>query len=64
MLLLQNALAAAPLGEEEGLDGSNQELNVLTVLIEALFRADDIDELEPLVARYREAGKVYLRTSV
>jgi hypothetical protein len=49
--LLQNALVAARLGEDED---SNQELAVLCTLIDALFVTDAIDELDPLVLRYRE----------
>jgi len=50
--LLRNAVAAATLAEE---DASLLEANALDRLIKALFQTDSIDELEPMVPRYREA---------
>ena len=58
--LLRNALAALPLCEGEP-DSSN-ELNILSGLIRALFITDTIDELEPFVARFREAAKAQSHT--
>ena len=52
--LLRNAMAAVPLNEEE--EDTCMELNVLQSFTEALFHAHAIDEVEPLVARYREAA--------
>ena len=51
--LLKNALVAARLGEDK--DTSIKELSVLCYLIPALFRTNAVDELEPLVVRFREA---------
>jgi len=56
--LLRNALAAAPLNEA---DDSHCELNALQGLINALFETNAIDELEPLVPRFREAAKIESR---
>jgi len=56
--LLRNALAAAPLNEA---DDSRLELNALQRLIESLFQTNEIDELEPLVPRFREVAKVESR---
>ena len=52
--LLRNALVAAELNE---LDDPAFELNSLRSLIQALFKTNSIDEVEPLVLRYREAAK-------
>ena len=52
--LLRNALAAAQLNET---DDSQYETDALAALINALFTTDAIDEVEPLVVRYREAAK-------
>ena len=52
--LLRNALVAAELNE---LDDPEYELSVLEGLVEALFTTKSIDEVEPLVLRYREAAK-------
>jgi len=54
MELLRNALVAAELNE---LDDLVLELEALDVLIQSLFKARAIDEVEPLVLRYREAAK-------
>jgi len=53
--LMRNALAAVPLSEHEGTD--KWELYVLNPLIGALFKTHAIDEVEPLVMRYRETAK-------
>jgi hypothetical protein len=53
--LLRNALAASSLREDE--DDTSMELIVLSPLIDALFRTHAIDEVEPLVLRYREAAE-------
>ena len=56
--LLRNALVATNLSEHEGEEKRNQaELNVLHSLSEALFKIAAIDEVEPLVLRYRELAK-------
>jgi hypothetical protein len=56
--LLRNALVAANLSEHEGEESSNrEEILVLHSLIEALFKIAAIDEVEPLVLRYRELAK-------
>ena len=55
VLLFQNALAAAPLGE--GDDVIPQELNILKKLTDALFVTDSVDDVEPLVERYRAMFK-------
>ena len=52
--LLRNALVAAELNE---LDDVKYELNSMQSLIYALFTTNSIDEVEPLVLRYREAAK-------
>jgi hypothetical protein len=52
--LLRNALAAAPLNEG---DDNDFELVGLGGLTSALFQTHAIDEVEPLVPRYREAAK-------
>ena len=55
--LLRNALVAAELNE---LDNPKYEMDVLQQLIHALFSTNLIDEVEPLVRRYREAAKAQL----
>jgi len=52
--LLRNALAAAPLCEH---DVGTHEVNVLHAFTNALFVTRALDEVEPLVSRYREAAK-------
>jgi len=52
--LLRNSLVAAELNE---LDDPKYELIALKELISALFKTNSIDEVEPLVLRYREAAK-------
>ena len=52
--LLRNALVAAELNE---LDDPQYELSALQVLVEALFTTKSIEEVEPLVLRYRELVK-------
>jgi len=54
LALLRNALVAAELKE---LDDPAFEVNALKSLITALFKTNSIDEVEPLVLRYREAAK-------
>jgi len=56
MALLRNALVAAELNE---LDDPTYELGALHILILALFQTNSIDEVEPLVLRYREATKAH-----
>ena len=53
--LLRNALVAADLNE---LDSMELGQGALQFLIQALFRTNRIDEVEPLVLRYRETAKV------
>jgi len=57
--LLRNALAASSLREDE--DDTHMELHALRQLTKALFVTHGIDEVEPLVLRFREAAKVYSR---
>jgi hypothetical protein len=52
--LLRNALVAAELNE---LDDPDYEVDALKSLIHALFKTNLIDEVQPLVMRYREAAK-------
>jgi len=52
--LLRNALVAAELNE---LDDPAFELSALSPLVEALFTTNSIDEVDPLVLRFREAAK-------
>jgi len=52
--LLQNALAAVPLIEVED---STRQLDILELLIDALYLTDAIDDVEPLVPRFRKAAK-------
>jgi hypothetical protein len=54
--LLRNALVAAELNE---LDDPKYELDALELLVQALFEINSIDELEPLLLRYREAAKAH-----
>ena len=54
--LLRNALVAAELNE---LDDPKLELAALLSLVSALFQTNSIDEVEPLVLRYREAAKAH-----
>jgi hypothetical protein len=54
LALLRNALVAAELNE---LDDPKLELDALMSLIAFLFKTNSIDEVEPLVLRYREATK-------
>ena len=54
LALLRNALVAAELNE---LDDPAFELDAVKTLIDALFSTNLIDEVEPLVFRYREAAK-------
>jgi len=57
--LLQNALAAAKLSEAE--QGDTEELRVLPSLLDALLNTNALEEVEPLVKRYREAGEAESR---
>ena len=52
--LLRNAVTAASLAEG---DSIAEEMQVLPFFIRALFESDAIDEVEPLVRRFRELGK-------
>jgi hypothetical protein len=52
--LLRNALVAAELNE---LDDPQYELNALLALVEVLLTTESIEEVEPLVLRFREAAK-------
>ena len=52
--LLRNALAADPLSEME----IRWEIPILDHMIEALFKTGALDELEPVLQRYREASQV------
>jgi len=52
--LLRNVLAASSLRENE--DDTRMELRALAHLTDALFKTHGIDEVEPLVLRYREAA--------
>jgi hypothetical protein len=54
LALLRNALVAAELNE---LDDPKYELEALTPLIMALFKTNAIDEVGPLLRRYRAATK-------
>ena len=54
--LLRNALVAAELNE---LDDPKYELDAVNSLVQALFKTNSVDEVEPLVLRYREAAKAY-----
>jgi len=56
--LLRNAVAAAPLSEA---DEGAYSVNALRMLIDALFATNAIDELEPLVPRFREAVQAQSR---
>ena len=58
--LLRNAFVAANLSE----DLSNYyEVNVLQILVPTLLEANEIDEVEPLVPRLREAAQAESRVS-
>ena len=57
--MLRNALAASSLREDE--DDTRIELHVLNQLTDALFLTHAIDEVEPLVARFREAAEAESR---
>mmetsp|Transcript_59777 Transcript_59777/g.142104 ORF Transcript_59777/g.142104 Transcript_59777/m.142104 type:complete len:180 (+) Transcript_59777:3-542(+) len=52
--LLRNALAAAPLDENEN---GISELNVLTDLLDTLFKLNAVDEAAPLLPRFEAAAK-------
>ena len=54
LALLRNALVAAELNE---LDDPKFEVDALMELVGALFTTTSIEEVEPLVLRYREAAK-------
>ena len=54
LALLRNALVAAELNE---LDDPTYEISVLHDLVGGLFHTHAIDEVEPMVQRYREATK-------
>jgi len=56
--LFQNALAAAPLCEGSEADCVMDELAALRYLIDALFETNSVDEVEPLVERYRSLFKL------
>ena len=53
--MLRNALAASSLREDE--DDTHMELRALAQFTEALFLTHAIDEVEPLVLRFRQAAK-------
>jgi len=57
--LLGNALAASSLREDE--DNTDMELRALAQLTDALLLTHAIDEVDPLVLRYREAAKAQSR---
>ena len=57
VLLLQNALAAAPLCEGSAAVIVLREMDVLQSLTDALFVTNSVDEVEPLVERYRSLFK-------
>jgi hypothetical protein len=59
LALLRNALVAAELNE---LDDPKYELDALNSLIHALFTTQAIDEVEPLILRYREVAKATSET--
>ena len=56
--LMRNAHVAGRLTEN---DGSSEEGQALLALIDALFETDAIDEVEPLVERYREVATAWSR---
>ena len=58
--LLRNALAASSLRENE--NDTDMELSVLRELTDALFLTHAIDEVEPLVPRFREAAMAESQT--
>ena len=55
VLLFQNALAAAPLCEGSEASVISLELTALKKLTDALFVTNSVDDVEPLVERYRSA---------
>ena len=57
--LLWNALSASSLREVE--DEAEMELQVLARLTDVLFRTHAIDEMEPLVLRFREVARAKSR---
>jgi hypothetical protein len=57
VLLFQNALAAAPLCEGSAAIIVLREMGVLQSLADALFVTNSVDEVEPLVERYRSLFK-------
>ena len=57
--LLRNALAASSLREDE--DDTSIALHVLSNFVDALFVTHGIDEVEPLVARFRAAAEAESR---
>ena len=57
LALLRNALVAAELNE---LDDPRYELDALNSLICVLIKTNSIDEVEPLVLRYREAANAQM----
>ncbi|KAJ1477722.1 hypothetical protein T484DRAFT_1820172 [Baffinella frigidus] len=54
----RNAVAAAPLNEDES---SGYQLAAIASLVGELFRKNAIDEVEPLVLRFREAAQAESR---
>jgi len=54
MGLLRNALAASNLDEEED---STYAIHILESFTDLLFKAKEIDEVEPLIPRYLEMGR-------
>jgi hypothetical protein len=61
LALLRNSLVAAELSE---LDELHSQLEALHALIEALFSKPAIEEVEPLVAQYREVAKAQSERSL
>jgi len=57
--LLRHALSAAPFTEH---DCGKYELGALGLLVEVLFKQGQLEEVEPLVLRYREAARRESRT--
>ena len=43
-------------------DTTTEELSVLEMLMQALFKTDEVDEVAPLVLRHRELAKAKLQT--
>ena len=56
--LLRNAVTAASLAEG---DNNAEEMAALPLLVDSLFMSDDIDEVEPLVFRFRELANGFSR---